>query len=209
MEKMLYINSIEIDRYRNLINKLRNDVDIIRKDYNKILTENNFLKNNGDEILVIVKDINKNNVYEYRSTEKELLTNLVSENYIVREKYDNIIREKENIENQRQIILMKSQDMINQYNNKITELTQYIDWLENRDLISRISNKLKSKMNNSFQNNDYDLFMIKKIEENIETIKSEDIKLIDNKPRGWHFKKVFIDSDGNVYHKGILQLKKD
>jgi hypothetical protein len=25
------------------------------------------------------------------------------------------------------------------------------------------------------------------------------------KPRGWHFRDVFVDSEGNVYHKGIEQ----
>jgi len=26
------------------------------------------------------------------------------------------------------------------------------------------------------------------------------------KPRGWHFKDEFIDSEGNIYHKGVLVL---
>jgi hypothetical protein len=34
----------------------------------------------------------------------------------------------------------------------------------------------------------------------IETVKKE-----NDKPRGWHFKKEFIDSEGNVYHKGVEQ----
>jgi len=38
-----------------------------------------------------------------------------------------------------------------------------------------------------------------KTEEEIERIKA--IK----KPRGWHFKDNFIDSEGNVYKKGVLQ----
>lgn len=25
------------------------------------------------------------------------------------------------------------------------------------------------------------------------------------KPRGWHFRDVFVDDEGNVYHKGIIQ----
>ena len=25
------------------------------------------------------------------------------------------------------------------------------------------------------------------------------------KPRGWHFRPVYVDSEGNVYHKGVLQ----
>ena len=37
-------------------------------------------------------------------------------------------------------------------------------------------------------------------EEELERIKA--IK----KPRGWHFKDEFIDSEGNVYLKGVLQL---
>jgi len=38
------------------------------------------------------------------------------------------------------------------------------------------------------------------IEEPIE-IDPKDIK----KPRGWHLKYVFVDSEGNVYHKGKIQ----
>jgi hypothetical protein len=29
----------------------------------------------------------------------------------------------------------------------------------------------------------------------------------DKKPRGWHFMKVFVDKDGNVFHKGVEQPK--
>ena len=25
------------------------------------------------------------------------------------------------------------------------------------------------------------------------------------KPRGWHFRPVYVDSEGNVYHKGVIQ----
>lgn len=27
------------------------------------------------------------------------------------------------------------------------------------------------------------------------------------KPRGWHFRDVFVDSEGNVYHKGVEQTQ--
>jgi len=34
---------------------------------------------------------------------------------------------------------------------------------------------------------------------------NETVKKEIDKPRGWHFKKEFIDSEGNVYHKGVVQ----
>ena len=35
-------------------------------------------------------------------------------------------------------------------------------------------------------------------------ILEEEVKLI-KKPRGWQFMNEFVDSEGNVYHKGKLQ----
>lgn len=41
---------------------------------------------------------------------------------------------------------------------------------------------------------------------NIDKIKNDDYWIPKTKkPRGWALKKVFIDSEGNVYHKGKLQ----
>ena len=34
---------------------------------------------------------------------------------------------------------------------------------------------------------------------------NDTVKKEIDKPRGWHFKKEFIDSEGNVYHKGVEQ----
>jgi len=33
----------------------------------------------------------------------------------------------------------------------------------------------------------------------------DDIKIEIKKPRGWHFMNEFVDSEGNVYHKGVEQ----
>ena len=48
-----------------------------------------------------------------------------------------------------------------------------------------------------------------KIEEEVEEIEIEEPIEIDpkdiKKPRGWHLKYVFVDSEGNVYHKGKIQ----
>jgi hypothetical protein len=46
----------------------------------------------------------------------------------------------------------------------------------------------------------------KKIEGDLENGKK--VKKQNGKPRGWHFMKEFIDSDGNVYHRGKLVSKK-
>lgn len=56
-----------------------------------------------------------------------------------------------------------------------------------------------------YQNIKYKLDGVEKtqIKEDKKEIK-EDKKEI-KKPRGWHFRPVFVDVEGNVYHKGILQ----
>lgn len=36
-------------------------------------------------------------------------------------------------------------------------------------------------------------------------IVGENKKEVVKRPRGWHLKPEFIDSQGNVYHKGVLQ----
>ena len=59
--------------------------------------------------------------------------------------------------------------------------------------------------------------IIKKDEENSQNeIENTDEEILEKikkikKPRGWHFKDEFIDSEGNVYNKGILKkiAKKD
>jgi len=213
MKKMVYLDIQELERYQQQIQILRDENENARREYGKLKKELDFLKDSGDEILVIVKDVNKHDTFEYRSTEKELLNNLVIENKDIRDKYDLVIREKDNIENQKQMLLLKYQETMNYYNIEIKELNQYITWLEDRSLVERVKNikKNRNKENvTSFGVNEIEQTPIKTIytESEIKHLE-EEAKKID-KPRGWHFKNEYIDSEGNVYHKGKLQphLKK-
>ena len=213
MKKMVYIDAQEIERYQNTINNLREENDLTRIEKKKLLDEIKFLKDSGDEILVIEKN-GVNDIYEYKSTEKELLTSLVHENQELRDRYDSLLRERDNLENQKQIVIMKYHEMENSYKNTITTLRNNIKIMNERGVFSRLFNSMK--------NIDIDVIRDDKDDnidasEPIKTIytKSEikrleaEAKMIE-KPRGWHFKKEFIDSEGNVYHKGKLQphLKK-
>jgi hypothetical protein len=211
MEKMIYIDAREIEFYQKEVSELRKNMEESRKKIISLTNEINFLKDSGEEILVIEKS--DNDIFEYKSTEKELLTKLVSENKEVRDKYDDVLRYKDNLENQKQIILLKYQELENNYKNDIEKLNKYISFLENRSLTGRIINTTK------------DVTPTLKIEQSITTIADDPIQIIYSKedmlrlesearavkkPRGWHFKEEYIDSVGNVYHKGKLQphLKK-
>jgi len=210
MNKMLYIDAREIENYQKTISKLRNELEETRKKNISLSNEINFLKENGENILVIEKN-SDNNIYEYKSTEKELLSLIVSENKEIRNKFDTLLRHKDNLENQKQIILLKYQEL----KNNIILLNNYITYLENRSLKERIFNIKKniiSTLNIDTIQNQQTIIdnSIKIIYNQDELIKLEnDVKKI-KKPRGWHFKEEYIDSEGNVYHKGKLQphLKK-
>jgi len=95
------------------------------------------------------------------------------------------------------------------YKNQITKLEDYLDYLENRKFWSRIKNDKKNIKDINFVSfNEPEL-----LEEGpTKTIYSEDeVKRLESeakkvpKTRGWHFKEEYIDSEGNVYHKGKLQ----
>jgi len=112
------------------------------------------------------------------------------------------------------MIILKFHEMDNIYKNKITELNTYIDYLENRSFVDRVKNKTKTLQDDkliSFENEQLKIEPVKTIytEQELKRLK-EEVKNI-KKPRGWHFKEVFEDSEGNVYHRGELQphLKKN
>jgi hypothetical protein len=205
MKKMIYLDSQEIERYQQTITSLRNDLDIVRRENNQSKTELKFLKENGDDILVIVKN-SDNDVYEYRSTEKELMLKLVSENQSVREKYDEVVRVKDNSENQKQMLMLKYHEMNNDYKKKVEDLTKYINFLENRTFYQRISNSTKNKP----ESIEIEVINIETLPEQIQYSDNEIKKLQEEsksirKERGWHFREEYIDSEGNVYHKGKIQ----
>jgi len=215
--KMIYLDSREIERYQATITTLRNELEQIRIEKLNLTEDIKFLKDNGEEILVIVKKPD-NDIYEFRSSEKELLLELVSENQNVREKHDNIIRIKDNIENQKQMLILKYHEMSSSYQKEINDLTSYVETLEKRNIFERVVNIKKNKYNNSnilanttlLEEEIIDIIPEKTLysKEDIERLQEESKKV--RKQRGWHFKEEFIDSEGNVYHKGKIQphLKK-
>lgn len=210
MRKMVTVEYSEYLKYSETIDQLRKQIQNNLNELNSLKKEIAFLKDQGENILVIIKDNNKPDVHEYKSDEKNIITQLVEENYRVRERYDELSRKIDNVENQKAMIIIKYNEMENQYKNEITKLEEYLDFLENRTLLSRLKNE-KKNINRNFttinsileiaEKSTYSEDEINKIEESVRHIK---------KPRGWHLKEEFIDSEGNVYHKGKIQpqLKK-
>jgi len=209
MKKLVSIDYDEYIGYSQTIDQLRTQISGFREEIQKLQKEISFLKDSGENILVIVKHQDKPDVHEYKSNEKNILTDLVQENYRVRERYDELSREKDKIENQNQLIILKYREMENIYKNKIIELDNYISYLEDRSFIDRIKNKKKEIKEINFI--EYDEPVLLEVGPT-KTIYSEDeLKRIEEeaskveKPKGWNFKKEFMDSEGNVYHKGKLQ----
>ena len=206
---MITIEYCELEKLDNTIINLRNQVGQFQNEINKLNKEISFLKDRGENILVIVKSLDKPDVHEYKTSEKNILTELVAENGKIRESYDYISRQKDNAENQKQMIILKYKEMETIYKNQITKLEEYVEYLENRSIFSRLKNdkKLLKKENYiSFEEpvllespqlkTVYSDEELKKLEEEVKSIK---------KPRGWQFMNEFVDSGGNVYHKGKLQ----
>jgi len=52
---MIYLDAEEIEKYQNTIYHLRNEVETSRKEKAKIIDELRFLKDSGEEILVLLK----------------------------------------------------------------------------------------------------------------------------------------------------------
>jgi len=209
MKKLIQIDYEEYMKYSQTIDQLRTQVGNCQQEVAKLQKEIAFLKDSGENILVIVKSQDKPDVHEYKTTEKNILTDLVQENYRVRERYDELSRKIDNAENQKQLIILKYREMENIYKNQIIKLEEYIKYLEDRGFFDRIKNKKKNVQGISVVSFDEPIMLeagpqktiysedeIKKLEEDAKKVK---------KPRGWHFMEEFIDSEGNVYYKGKLQ----
>ena len=207
MRKIVSIDLQELEKYDQTISNLRNQVSQLQNDVVKLNKEIAFLKDRGDNILVIIKSIDKPDIHEYKSSEKNVLIDLVAENGKIRESYDYISRQKDNVENQKQMIIMKYNEMETIYKNQISKLEEYVDYLENRSVFSRLKNEKKQ-----IKKENYISFETPVMIEGPKTVYTdeelkileEEVKLI-KKPRGWQFMNEFVDSEGNVYHKGKLQ----
>jgi len=191
MKKMI---TVDYDEY----SKLSTTIETLRRENQKLTVANinltkelDFLKSNGgDNILVIVKD--KNNIYEYKSTEKSILVDLVSENKKLRESLDEMYKLNTNIENQKNVLIFKYQEMENMYKMNLNQLQS----IEKRSLMDRILNK-------KVEVTKVEPLMLQQPVIDI-TVTSN----IDKRPKGWNLMSEFIDEDGNVYKKGKLIGKK-
>ncbi|NPV12879.1 MAG: hypothetical protein HPY57_13995 [Ignavibacteria bacterium] len=206
---MVTISYDEYEKYLTTIDQLRTQIQNYQTEIIKLKQEIAFLKDSGENILVIIKDKDKPDVHEYKTTEKNILTDLVAENYRVRERYDELSRKIDNVENQKQLIILKYKEMESIYKAQISKLEEYIKYLEERGFLDRIKNKKKNiqeinivsfdepiMLESGPQKTIYSENEIKRLEEEAKKVK---------KPRGWHFYEEFVDSEGNVYHKGKLQ----
>jgi len=210
MKKLVSIEYEEYMKYSETIDNLRKQIGKYRQEIQKLNKEIDFLKDSGENILIIVKKDNEPDIHEYKSSEKDIILKLVQENSNVRFRYDELSRKIDNVENQKSIIILKYQEMETIYKGQVKQLEEYVDYLENRSFFSRLKNIKKNIKNNS-------IFISYDEPEMLEsgptkTIYSEEeVKLLEEqvkqvkKPRGWHFKEEFIDDEGNVYHKGKLQ----
>jgi len=209
MKKMVTIDYQEYMKFTQTIDALRNNLNSLQLEKIKLDKEIAFLKDSGENILVIVKSQDKPDVHEYKTDEKNVLTDLVAENYRIRERYDELSRQIDNIENQKSMILLKYKEMESIYKNQITKLEDYIETLESRGFWSRIKNDTKNIKNLSFVSFEEPTMLesgpTKTIYSEEELLRLETEAKKVPKTRGWHFKEKYVDSEGNVYHKGKLQ----
>ena len=143
MRKIVSIDLQELEKYDQTILNLRNQVGQLNTEIGKLNKGVAFLKDSGENILVIIKCVDKPDIHEYKSSEKNVLIDLVAENGKIRESYDYISRQKDNAENQKQMIILKYKEMESIYKNKITKLEEYVEYLENRSVFSRLKNDKK------------------------------------------------------------------
>jgi len=208
LRKIITIEYCELEKLDNTIINLRNQVGQLQNEVSNLHKEISLLKDSGENILVIVKDRDKPDVHEYRTNEKNVLVDLVSENSKIRERYDDVSRQKDNVENQKQMILLKYKEMETIYKNKITKLEEYVDYLENRSILSRLKNDKKPINQDTLISFDEPMMIegpTKTVYTDDELRKLEEDARLVKKPRGWQFMNEFVDTEGNVYYKGKLQ----
>lgn len=213
MQKVITIDYQEIQSMNNTIDNLRNQLEQSKNINIQLTNDLKFLKIKGENILVIVKNLDKPDVYEYKSTEKNLLSDLVIENSKIRDRYDELSKLNSILEDNKSTILLKYKEMESYYKKNVQDLFNTIIDLESRHIWDRIINKPSNfDIRNVISYND--TILESGITKSVYT-EDEMMTLIEStkkikKERGWHFKDEYIDSEGNVYHKGKLQphLKK-
>lgn len=199
MQKMITIDAQEIEKMEKAIEFLRKEIENLRISEFNLKKEISFLKDSGENILVIVKSTDNPDVHEYKTVEKNVISELVVENQKVRERYDELSRKNDNLENQKSMILLKYQEMSNNYRSIIDKYENDIKTLENRGLFDRLLNKKQIQMNYKIEEKPLSLeISTEEKQENKDT----------KRPRGWNLLPEFVDDNGNVYKRGILQKNK-
>ena len=199
MQKVITIDIREIEKYIETIDSQRKELEKLRVSEHNLKKEIEFLKDSGENILVIVKSENKPDKHEYITYEKNVISELVEENSKIRQVYDDLNKKNEILENQKSIILLKYQEMYNYYQSTLGKLENDIKTLEGRSLIDRLINKKET-----INIDRYKIEQPKTLTLDISTEEKPEIK--DTKrPRGWNLMPEFIDENGNIYKKGILQ----
>ena len=128
MNTTITIDINEYNRYFTTIDNLRKEVERLNKIIIQYQKDIAFLKDSGENVLIIERKANS--VYEYKAKEREILSEMVSENQKVRMKNDEL-----NINLQE--ALLKIQEL----NTKISGVVAKYDHLKKRSLWDRIMNK--------------------------------------------------------------------
>ena len=190
MNKTITIDFYELEKYSKQIEYQRNTIENLNKQIYNLQQEIEFLKEGGDEILVIIKHENKPDYHEYKTKEKSIITDLIQENNNIRNKNEDLINKINNLENNIINMNIAIEQLKNLYEKEIFKYNNQIKEIENRNLLNRIFNKKINKID--------DYLVLKPVEDKPKLIESK-------KPRGWHLMNEFVDSEGNVYFKGVLQ----
>jgi len=138
MKTTMLVDYEEIERYQYRIEELRKQTDQLNKHIQNLEKEIKFLKDNGDEILVIIKTEGRPDYHEYKTSEKCIITDMIVENNKVRDKNDSLTNQNYILEQN----LNKSNEENNNLKSNIESLNERIKMLENRKLWNRIINKI-------------------------------------------------------------------
>lgn len=123
-----------IEKVSTLSNQLMNANGMIKKLEDELL----FIKSNSDGVLVVVKEVGKPEVFEFKSTEKQVLSQLVGSNDKLLDIYKTLNEKLVLLE-----FLIKEQEvLIEKQSSENTKLNSIIENLKNRTLIQRIQNKV-------------------------------------------------------------------
>ena len=136
--------TIDYNEYMSLINSkdnIRREMNLLKKEIFKKNEELSFIKDNAEEILIIEKTEDGTKL-ESRRKEKDVISNIVSENIKLMEKLGETKEELMDLKDEFYLIKNEYEDFLKQnLDLKIQYLENKILKLENRNIIQRIINK--------------------------------------------------------------------